>query len=240
MQDGTTKQRARSLAFAIGLSALAALPVAAASADHKPGHQGGGGGGGQAGPLSIAATTPIVWGRSTVITGKLQGNANSGVAVDLQADPFPFEDTGFSDVASTATDAKGDYRFVAQPKSHTRYRVVAKTSPPTTSAATVVLVRIRVKFTVSDTTPKVGQLVRFSGTACPDHDGKLAYIQRRTSTGSYRTVTRATLTDTGGPCSSYARRVRVRSDGVYRVKVPSRDADHSTGTSRRIALNASR
>ena len=58
------------------------------------------------------------------------------------------------------------------------------------------------------------------------------------STGSYRTVARATLADTGGACSSYARRLRIRSDGVYRVKVPSGDADHSTGISRRIRINA--
>jgi hypothetical protein len=91
---------------------------------------------------------------------------------------------------------------------------------------------------LSDRTPAAGQLVRFSGTACPEHDGKLAYVQRRTSTGSYRTVAKATLTDTGGPCSNYAKRLRVNRDGVYRVKVPSRDADHSTGTGRRISVNA--
>jgi hypothetical protein len=173
------------------------------------------------------------------VTGKLTAtNPNSGIGVDLQADPFPFEDNGFTNVASGLTDANGDYRLTAKPTSHTRYRVVAKTSPPTTSAASTVLVRIRVKFAVSDSTPRAGGLVRFSGTACPEHDGKTASIQRRTSTGSYRTVARATLADTGGECSSYSRRLRIRRDGTYRVRVASGDADHSTGTSRRIRLNA--
>ena len=227
----TTRRTTRSLF--IGLAAAAALPVAA-GADHRPGHQGGGG---QNGQLSIKATSPVTWGRSTTVTGKLAGSGNSGVVVNLEADPYPFGD-GFTQVASGATDANGDYRFTAQPTVHTQYHVVAKASPPVTSAAATVLVRIQVKFTVSDRTPRAGRVVRFSGTACPEHDGKVAAIQRRTSTGSYRTVARATLADTGGACSSYSRRLRIRRDGTYRVKVPSGDADHSTGLSRRITIDA--
>jgi hypothetical protein len=233
MRIDRSRQRTTRSIF-IGLAAAAVLP-AAAPAHHQPGHQGGP----DDGKLSIDASSPVTWGRSTTVTGKLTAtNPNSGVSVDLEADPFPFEDTGFTRVVSGATDANGDYRFTAQPTSHTRYRVVAKTSPPVTSPLSTVLVRIRVKFAVSDSTPRAGGLVRFSGTACPEHDGKLAAIQRRTSTGSYRTVARATLTDTGGACSNYARRLRIRRDGVYRVKVPSGDADHSTGTSRRIRIDA--
>lgn len=222
---------------ALGVAALVAVP-AAATADHRPGHQGGGGGGGGANNVSIDATSPITFGRSTTITGKVTGNGNSGLSVDLQADPFPFEDNGFAKIASTTTDANGDYRILARPSAHTRYRVSAKASPAVESSIVTVLVRLRVKFAVSDTTPNAGSLVRFTGTVCPEHDGKLAYIQRRTSTGSYRTVARARLTDAGADCSNYARRMRINRDGVYRVKVPSGDADHSTGTSRRIRINA--
>jgi hypothetical protein len=103
-----------------------------------------------------------------------------------------------------------------------------------------VAVRIRVTRRVSDRTPRVGTRVRFAGTACPEHDGQLAYIQRRTSTGAYRTVARTTLRDTGGVCSKYARKIRVRRDGTYRVRVRSNDQDHITGTSRRIRLDAHR
>jgi hypothetical protein len=219
----------------LGLGVAVALPAAAA-AHHQPGHQGGPD---PAGNLSIDVNEPVTWGRSAIVTGKLTAtNPNSGVAVDLEADPYPFEDSGFSRVASGTTDANGDYRLLDKPTLHTRYRAVAKTSPPTTSAASTVRVRIRVKFGVSTTRPRAGSLVRFSGTACPEHDGKLAYIQRRSSTGAYRTVARARLTDASEPCSEYARRIRVRSGGVYRVKVPSRDAEHSTGTSRRIRVSA--
>ena len=233
MRTSGSTQRTRR-AVLVGLVAAAALPAAAA-AHHQPGHQGGP----NEGNVSIDAASPVTWGRSTTVTGKLTAtNPNSGVSVDLEADAFPFEDSGFARVATGVTDAGGDYRITAKPTSHTRYRVVAKASPPVTSAATTVLVRVRVKFAVSDSTPRAGRVVRFSGTACPEHDGKVAAIQRRTSTGSYRTVARATLADTGSPCSSYARRLRIRRDGIYRVRVPSGDADHSTGTSRRIRIDA--
>jgi hypothetical protein len=217
--------------------ALASLGLASgALADHKPGHSPGQ----AANDVTIAATSPIVWGRSTVITGTVRG-AGAGVLVDLQSDAFPYSDAEFVKDATVPTDAKGGYRFAPMPKLNTRYRVVAATSPPVTSAAATVLVKIRVKVAVSDSTPRRGSLVTFSGTGCPQHDGNLVYIQRRTSTGSYGTVARTKLVDAGDTCSKYSRRIRVYSDGVYRVKVSSAgDGDHMTGVSRTVRLDAHR
>jgi hypothetical protein len=217
---------------AVGSLALAS----GALADHKPGHTPGQG----ATDVTIGATSPIVWGRSTVITGGVRGAA-AGVLVDLQSDAFPYSDAEFAKEATVPTDAKGNYRFAPLPKLNTRYRVVAQTSPPATSAAVTVLVQIRVKVAVSDSTPRRGSLVTFSGTGCPQHDGNLVYVQRRTSTGSYGTVARTKLVDAGDTCSKYSRRIRVYSDGVYRVKVSSGgDGDHMTGVSRTVALDAHR
>jgi len=217
--------------------ALASLALASgASAYNKPGNNPGQG----AAAASIAATGPIVWGKSTVITGSIKG-AGGGVLVDLQSDPFPFSDAGFAKETTVPTDAKGDYRFAPLPKLNTRYRVVAKTSPPVTSAVATVLVQIRAKVSVSDSTPKRGSLVTFSGSACPAHDGNLVYVQKQTSTGSFGTVARTKLVDAGEVCSKYSRKVRVYSDGVYRVKVSSAgDGDHMTGVSRRVTLDAHR
>ncbi len=217
--------------------AVASLALAtAAVADHKPGHNPGQGNA----DVTINATSPIVWGRSSAISGTVRG-AGGGVLVDLQSDPFPYSDDGFVKQATVPTDAKGNYRFAPMPRLNTRYRVVARTSPPVTSAVVTVLVRIRVKVGVSDSTPRRGSLVRFSGSACPQHDGNLVYIQRRTSTGGFGTVARTKLVDAGDACSKYSRRVRVFSDGVYRVKVSAGgDGDHVAGVSRTVALDAHR
>lgn len=226
-----------SLKTITGATALASLAFAGiALADHKPGHQPGKG----AADVTILATSPIVWGRSTAITGSVRGAA-AGVLVDLQSDPFPYSDSEWAKEATAPTDAKGDYRFVPLPKLNTRYRAVAQASPPVTSAAATVLVQIRVKVAVSDSTPRRGSLVTFSGSACPQHDGNLVYIQRLASSGSFGTVARTKLVDAGAVCSKYSRRLRVFSDGVYRVKVSSAgDGDHMTGVSRRISLDAHR
>jgi hypothetical protein len=229
--------RGQRVAHVVAAGALASLGFAAiATADHKPGHNPGQG----SQDLTLTATSPIVWGKSSVITGALKSNA-AGVPVDLEADPFPYADAGFTKVATVPTDAKGAYRFVPQPTLNTRYRAVAKTSPPVTSPVATVLVQIRAKVSVSDSTPRAGSLVTFSGTACPQHDGNLVYIQRRSSTGSFGTVRKTFLRDAGDVCSKYSRTVRVHSDGVYRVKVSSAgDGDHATGVSRSVRLDAHR
>jgi hypothetical protein len=214
-----------SMAFATG-----------ALADHRPGHNPGQG----SADVSINATSPIVWGKSTAITGRVKGAA-TGALVDLQSDPFPYSDAEFAKEATVPVDAQGDYRFAPLPKLNTRYRVVTQTNPPVASAVATVLVQIRVKVAVSDSTPRAGTLVTFSGSGCPAHDGNLVYIQKRSSTGSFATVARTKLVDAGDTCSKYSRRIRVKSDSVYRVKISSAgDGDHMTGVSRTVALNAHR
>jgi hypothetical protein len=213
---------------------LAAVLPAVVLADHQPGHQGGPG----RNNVSIAATSPVVFGGSTTVSGKLTGPDHAGVQIELEADAFPYADNDFTQVATVMTDQNGDYSFSHQPQSNTRYRVVAKASPTFNSDVATVLVRLQVTRRVSDRTPQAGSRVRFSGTVCPEHDGQIAAIQRRTSRG-YRTVARTTLKDAPGTaCSSYARRVRVRRDGTYRVKARSGDGDHANGFSRRIRLDA--
>lgn len=181
-----------------------------------------------------AAPTLIGFGRATVVSGQLTGPRNAGETVNLEASPFPFSD--FRQVLSATTDGNGFYRFEVKPALNTKYRVEAKTSPPTRSAETpVVLVKKAVTLRLSDYSPRRGQVVRFSGHVLPAHDGQIAYIQRRTSTGSYRTVAQVTLADDGELRSKYSRRLRVYRSGSFRVHVRA-DADHAWGTSaRRVA-----
>jgi len=73
----------------------------------------------------------------------------------------------------------------------------------------------------------------------PAHDGAAVRIQRRRANGTWVTVAQTTLTDAGTDVSRYAKRVRVRRTGTYRVRVLSGDTDHLTGTSRKRKLTVS-
>ena len=134
----------------------------------------------------------------------------------LRADPFPLggDDTV---VATATTDANGDFQFAGiMPDRKTRYSGRAKTSPPVESAVVDVLVRVRVSLRLDDSTPRVGQRVRFSGSAAPQHDGSVVRIQRRRATGSWKTVALTLMRDAGEERSRYARRLRIHRDGTYR------------------------
>lgn len=208
--------------------AVAVAPVAVAAKPPKPPKP--------PNPAGTAITLDakpsiIVFAGATTLSGRLNGAA-SGTPVRLeQDDSRPYGDS-YKPTGSSATTANnGMYTFTVRPLLNTQYRVVAQTSPPVTSAARLVSVRMRVGLALSDSTPARGSLVRLSGSVSPAHDGRLVSIQRRSSTGSFITVVRTTLRDAGDTRSTYSRRVRVFRDGVYRVKVAA-DADHANGLSR--------
>lgn len=180
--------------------------------------------------LSIAANPKQVTAtRAVAITGRLKGSSVAGQVMSLQANPFPF--AGFVAVATASTDSLGNYKFSATPMLNTRYRVqTTSLAPAQTSGEITVTVAPRISLSLSDRTPRRGQLVRFRGFVWPAHDGRTAQLQRRTATGSWRTVGRLTLTDDGELRSKYSRRMRIRSSGAYRVQLLA-DADHATGFS---------
>ena len=204
-----------------------ALPVMA-SATHKPGHQPGPGGVN----LTISAKpATIVAGSTTVISGRLTGPNNAGRAVTLRADGYPFN-VGDKAVASTRTGSNGSYSFSQRPDRNTNYQV---TLGGVRTERVRVNVRFRVSFAASDYTPRSGQLVRFRGKACPESNGAIVSIQRKSSTGRFRTVRRTTLKD-ATTCSAYSRTLRVHRDGTYRVTTD--DAARARGYSRARFLNA--
>ncbi len=202
--------------------AAVSLPVAAQAAKPPPG---GGGGGGAPNLRLTAAPNPIVFGSTTTLSGRLTGPNNGGMTVTLRRDEFPYNNTDVKDVATTKTDANGNYTFTQRPVRNTSYQAVVGT---TASTGVIVNVRIRIGLRVSDATPRVGQLVTFRGRACPRHDGLVIAIKRRTATGGFVTVRRARL-KAGDTCSVYARSFRIFRDGAYRVVAD--DADHAKGLS---------
>ena len=210
------------------IAVAVALPVVA-QANHRPGHQGGG-----SADLTIgAAPNPTVFRSATVISGRLRGPNHAGATVTLRQDEFPYG-SGARDVATARTDANGSYAFTRHPVRNSSYQAVVGT---TASAPVIVNVRIRIGLRVSDATPRVGQSVRFRGSACPAHDGRLVAIQRRTAGGTYRTVRRTRLR-AASRCSVYTRAFRVYRDGIYRAVTD--DADHARGLSSTRSIDTHR
>lgn len=163
--------------------------------------------------LTISAPSAVTFGRAITISGATK-NVPVGTMIQLEQNPYPY--AGFKPTTKTAVvDPAGNYAIAGVvPQVHTQYRVVAKTSPPATSGSVFVRVRLRVTFNVSDSTPKRGARVRFSGVVSPVHAGKPVLIQKKTSTG-YRTVARTTTSST----SKWAKTLRIRSRSTYRVVV---------------------
>jgi len=225
----------------IAVMALALALPALAVADHKAGHTGGGGGGGGTPPpgapgLSIAAVpNPVVFGTDAVISGTLKGTSQDAAqTIVLEATPFPYT-APFTVVTSKPTDAKGDYSFTVRPALATKYRVK---SPTLTSAELIQQVRLRVSFRLSDSTPFARRLVTFSGRVSPKHIGKVVKIQRRPIGGkSFVTVATSRTSAGTSTYSTYSRRLRIRSDGEYRVRILSGDSDHLFGQSRTRTIN---
>ena len=222
------------LTTAIAAGAAALLVPLVATADHRPGHEKS-----DKNPsLSIAADpNPVLWARPVTISGKLKGNDNANKTVELQENPFPFPGP-FKELATTTTDAQGDYKIQALPAEHTNYRVVAQTAPPETSGEVTVRVRMRINRRVSDRRPDKGDRVTFSGKVAPAHDGLTVRLQRKRPSGSWKTVGRTTLEDAGADDrqnSVYSINKKIRRKGVYRARVQKHD-DHLGNKSRKIRV----
>ncbi len=187
--------------------------------------------------LTIAAAAPrVVFLMGTTISGRLNGPNGAGRQVQLQQKPFPYTG-GFKDLGNAVTtDAAGKYAFTVIPLLGTRYRVVAK-GPNVTSGEITIGVRLLVSRNLGNTTPMRGSFVRFGGSVKPAHDGQTVAIQRRSSSGRYRTVAKTVTrhSKTAGR-SIYSKRVRVFRSGRYRVRVATGDGDHLKGTSRSIVI----
>jgi hypothetical protein len=188
--------------------------------------------------LTIVSAAPrVVFLKSTTISGQLNGPNNAGKQVQLQQNTFPYSGP-FKDLgAATTTDASGKYKFTVTPLLNTRYRAVAKTSPPATSAEITIGVRLFVSRHVSDTTPISGRFVRFGGAVKPAHDGQTVAIQRRSSSGRYRTVAKTVTRHSAvAGRSIYSKRFRIYRSGRYRVRVATGDNDHLKGTSSSVVI----
>jgi hypothetical protein len=180
------------------------------------------------GPSVTISPSPgtITFGQSTTLKGT--GPANATVTLQRAASASgPFVNAG-----TTTSSKGGKYAFTQAPTSNTFYRAV---SGGVTSATTRVVVRFRISLFISNTNPRRGQRVRFSGRVSPRHDGLVVRIQRLTKSGFWHTAKRTFLHPASGNASAYSTRFRVRRGGLYRATVGP-DASHGRGFSREIRI----
>jgi hypothetical protein len=159
----------------------------------------------------------ITYGQAASVSGQLTGHAVRQPLV-LQGAPFPFQ--AFADVARGASGADGRYSFAVAPPITMRYQVSSATDRSVASGIVHLTVSQQVDAAISDSTPRRGQLVRFSGAVGPGNPGAVAYIQRRVPvSGRFRTIKRTHLLDAGLTSSVFTTHVRIRHTGLYAVRV---------------------
>ena len=185
--------------------------------------------------ISLSASPrTITFGRQTVLSGQLTSASPGGVKVTLEGDPAPYNASEFKAVTTATTDATGKFTFAQAPAANTAYRVTAR-NPAASSATLSVRVRLRVTMSLSTTHPKRGGLVTFRGSVTPPRNGQLARIQKRVN-GHWRTVKTTLLSPSSDPgVSTYRKRLRIRSRGVYRVYVTG-DVANAAGASGRRTI----
>jgi len=190
--------------------------------------------------ITITSTRKrVVFGKPVTISGAVTGSSPASVSLTLEQNPAPFTGGFQSTGQTTTTNSTGGYAFAVSPAANTHYRVVEKPKKGPTSPELAIDVAVRVSLHVSDSTPRKGQKVSFTGGVFPAHDGTLASIQRRTSAG-WRTVATTPLVAAtpvnGVTRSRFAKRLKIRRTGTYRVHVLPTDGDHVAGNSRRRTL----
>ncbi|MFL5820201.1 MAG: hypothetical protein ACJ76S_05905 [Solirubrobacteraceae bacterium] len=172
-----------------------------------------------ASPFVLNFASPLI------LTGELKGPAKAKQTVTLQRDRYPYGDR-FENVSSTHTDNDGVYRFNRVADVDANYRVRSGAE----HAEVAVRVHSVVGLWTTTVTPRRGQLVRFSGTVAPAHNGRLVRLQRRNGAGAFLTIRTMPLVPTTGNRSFYTGLARVFFSGTYRVVIYY-DGEHLTSYS---------
>src|SRR5207302_10191062 len=117
------------------------------------------------------------FGGAMTIAGTLSGTGNSGRAVALQANGFPFT-AGFQNVGNAElTSSSGGFSYtVLGMQLVTQFRVVTTASPPPVRAVVLDVVAVRVVSHIAHT--RRAHYVRIFGTVTPAADGMEVGILR--------------------------------------------------------------
>jgi hypothetical protein len=167
-----------------------------------------------------ASANPIDAGSSVTLSGTLAGPNNAGQTVQLFAHEW---NTQYAPVATTLTDANGNYSFTQTPIHNTVYQ--ARAGGGRQTAQVFEGVRDVVTITPSATTSTVGSSVMFTGSVSPSKVGHVVYLQRQGDDGAFHTIAAGTV----GPLSRYSFTHTFGSPGtkVFRAFVPGGPVNHA-------------
>jgi len=166
-----------------------------------------------------AAPNPVPFGGATTVGGRLTGTGSAGRGIQLQQKAFPYT-AGFANVGNPqVTDATGGFAFpILSLGINTQYRVVTTGANPITSPIALVGAAVVVRVAISDHSIKSGQLVRFAGTVTPRSDGALYAVQKQRGS-TWVTVGGSSLRQDSATKSKFAKSLRIRHSGTYRIYV---------------------
>lgn len=184
----------------------------------------------------IAKPNPVLFGEGTVLAGVLTGTGNAGRQIVLQQSPFPHTQ-GFSQVGNPqVVNAQGLFAFtLLSVPLNTQYRVTLPSKPSVISPIVGVGVFPRVSTHVSATRVFTGSRVRFRGRIRPARNGTRIVIQRRRGK-KWSFIASTKARKAGQTFSRYAKRVKIRRGGRYRVRVDSADGSYVTSAGRTVRI----
>jgi len=184
----------------------------------------------------VASPNPVRFGKGIVLAGVLSGTGNAGRQIVLQQSPFPHTQ-GFTQVGNAlVANQQGTFAFtLLSVPLNTQFRVLLPSKPQVVSPIAGVGVAPRLTTHVSSRRVFSGARVRFSGTIRPARRGTRVVIQRLRGKRWKRVA--ATKSRRGAKMfSRYARRVRIRRGGRYRVLVDSVDGYYVPNSGRTVRI----
>jgi hypothetical protein len=197
----------------------------------------------QRAPLGLslsAAPNPVPYGSALTLGGILSGTGNAGRSVQIFQNPFPYT-AGFTPVGSPiVTNAEGGFALaLSPPLLTTQFRARLVADPSTQSEILTVPVAARVSTGVEIGRRRASgvRMVRFAGRVRPARVGAQYAIQRLSSKGDRWITVAGGITRTDQPdAARYAKRVRVRHSGTYRVFVQIQDGNLTSATGREVTI----
>lgn len=139
----------------------------------------------------------------------------------------------FADFGTATTASDGTYTFSFQADESATYRAVVDATSScqgATSSERAVLVRVKVALKVSDFKVRKGNKVTLRATVSPcGGHGATDVVLLRSTGGKFKQIARKEL---NAKCKATFR-TRVKKTSSYKVRWPSQDDDHESGTSRK-------